>query len=109
MEQLAVSSMEPQVLAATPRYFRRIDLFHRLVHGCLMSSFIGLAATGMPIKFNAASWSANIAHAMGGFGTIIFFHKTFGVILVLSLGFAAGAVPAFQAGRLRIVDALRRN
>ena len=32
-----------------------------------------------------------------------------GVILVLTLGFAAGAVPAYQAGRLRIVDALRRN
>ena len=32
-----------------------------------------------------------------------------GVVLVLALGFAAGAVPAFQAGRLRIVDALRKN
>ena len=31
-----------------------------------------------------------------------------GVVLVIGLGFAAGAVPAFQAGRLRIVDALRR-
>ncbi len=83
MDQLAVSSPEPQVLPAPPRYFRRIELYHRLVHGSLMVSFIGLAATGMPIKFNAASWSANIAHAMGGFGTVIFFHKTFGAILVL--------------------------
>jgi putative ABC transport system permease protein len=32
-----------------------------------------------------------------------------GILLVLALGFAAGAVPAWQAGRLRIVDALRRN
>ena len=29
--------------------------------------------------------------------------------MVILLGFAAGAVPAWQAGRLRIVDALRRN
>lgn len=32
-----------------------------------------------------------------------------GIILVVALGLAAGAVPAWQAGRLRIVDALRRN
>jgi len=32
-----------------------------------------------------------------------------GVIMVILLGFATGAVPAMQAGRLRIVDALRRN
>jgi putative ABC transport system permease protein len=32
-----------------------------------------------------------------------------GVAMVIGLGFAAGAVPAWQAGRLRIVDALRRN
>ena len=32
-----------------------------------------------------------------------------GVLIVIALGFASGAVPAWQAGRLRIVDALRRN
>jgi ABC-type transport system, involved in lipoprotein release, permease component len=32
-----------------------------------------------------------------------------GVLMVVALGFAAGTVPAWQAGRLRIVDALRRN
>mgnify|MGYP003348507671 CR=1 FL=1 len=30
---------------AGQRYFRRIDLFHRLIHGFLMASFLGLAAT----------------------------------------------------------------
>ena len=32
-----------------------------------------------------------------------------GMIMVIVLGFATGAVPALQASRLRIVDALRRN
>ncbi len=32
-----------------------------------------------------------------------------GVLMVLALGFVTGAVPASQASRLRIVDALRRN
>jgi putative ABC transport system permease protein len=32
-----------------------------------------------------------------------------GVALVLTLGIASGLLPAWQASRLRIVDALRRN
>jgi putative ABC transport system permease protein len=32
-----------------------------------------------------------------------------GIVLVFALGLASGALPAWQAGRLRIVDALRRN
>jgi putative ABC transport system permease protein len=32
-----------------------------------------------------------------------------GALLVLALGVASGLLPAWQAGRLRIVDALRRN
>jgi putative ABC transport system permease protein len=32
-----------------------------------------------------------------------------GIVLVVALGLASGALPAWQAGRLRIVDALRRN
>jgi putative ABC transport system permease protein len=32
-----------------------------------------------------------------------------GLIMVIALGFATGAIPALQASRLRIVDALRRN
>jgi putative ABC transport system permease protein len=32
-----------------------------------------------------------------------------GLALVATLGIASGILPAFQAGRLRIVDALRRN
>lgn len=33
----------------------------------------------------------------------------FGILMVVALGFAAGAIPAVQAQRLRIVDALRRT
>ena len=33
----------------------------------------------------------------------------FGVVLVVLLGFGTGLVPALQASRLKIVDALRRT
>jgi putative ABC transport system permease protein len=48
----------------------------------------------------------------GGFLPLFFFPPrdlVYGAVLVLLLGFVAGAMPAWQAGRLRIVDALRRN
>lgn len=74
-----------------PKYYKRIDLFHRLSHGFLMLSFLGLAATGLPIKFNWAPWAAKIAGTLGGFGTIIFFHKFFALLLsivfLLHLGY----------------------
>jgi cytochrome b subunit of formate dehydrogenase len=75
--------MEEQVAKPTPRYFLRIDLFHRLLHGFLMASFLGLAGTGLPLKFNWAPWASNLANAMGGFGAILFFHKFFAVILTV--------------------------
>lgn len=48
----------------------------------------------------------------GGFLPMFYFpvkDLVAGVVLVLLLGIVAGAFPAWQAGRLRIVDALRRN
>jgi putative ABC transport system permease protein len=48
----------------------------------------------------------------GGFLPIFYFPPrdlVFGCVLVLALGVLSGLVPALQAGRLKIVDALRRT
>lgn len=48
----------------------------------------------------------------GGFLPLFFFpgrDVVVGAVFVLLLGLVAGAMPAWQAGRLRIVEALRRN
>jgi putative ABC transport system permease protein len=48
----------------------------------------------------------------GGLLPVFFFPPNdvvLGALLVIALGLAAGLLPALQAGRLRIVDALRRN
>jgi hypothetical protein len=63
------------------QYYFRLNLFHRILHGVLMTSFLGLAATGMPLRFNQAAWAIGFADAIGGFGAILFFHKTFAVLL----------------------------
>jgi len=48
-----------------------------------MMSFLGLAATGLPLRFSWAPWASNLAHAIGGFRVVLFFHKTFAVLLTL--------------------------
>lgn len=81
MSELAMRTTPRQAGEPAHKYYWRIDLLHRLIHGFLMASFLGLAATGLPIRFNWAPWASNLAHAMGGFGTIIFFHECFATIL----------------------------
>ena len=75
--------MEQRDPNVTPRYYLRVDLFPRLLHGLLMGSFLGLAATGLPLKFSWAPRAGDLARAMGGFGTILFFHKAFAILLTL--------------------------
>ena len=44
-------------------------------------TFLGLSATGLPLRFAKAAWALAFANAVGGFGTILFFHKVCAVAL----------------------------
>jgi putative ABC transport system permease protein len=78
-----------------------------LMESCVLALVGGLAGLGL-------SWALV---TIGGDPTGAFLPQFFfplkdvaiGVLMVIMLGFAAGAVPALQAQRLRIVDALRRG
>jgi len=79
--------------AHEPRYYLRLEAFHRVMHVFLMASFFGLAITGMPLRFNQADWAAAVAQGIGGFGAILFFHKLSALLLtvlfVIHLGYVA--------------------
>ena len=75
--------MPPTDSSNTLRYYFRFRLSHRLLHGLLMGSFLGLAATGMPLRFPQNAWAVSFTHAVGGFRAILFFHLTFAVLLTL--------------------------
>ena len=81
------------------RYFLRFQLSHRLLHGFLMGSFLGLAATGMPLRFNQAAWAATVATGMGGFGAVLFFHKFFAFIMTAC--FLIHVADIFRQGFIR--------
>jgi putative ABC transport system permease protein len=76
----------------------------------LESCFIALLGGG--VGLTVAWFLVALGDPTGGFLPTFYFpvrDLILGVALVLGLGVISGAFPAWQAGRLRIVDALRRN
>ena len=68
--------------AAKPeRFFLRFTLSQRYLHAVLFTTFLGLAATGLPIRFSNTPWAMRLAKITQGFGTILFFHKFFALVL----------------------------
>ncbi len=63
----------------------RFVSFHRIGHTIMMSSFLGLALTGLPLKYRDAPWAKSLAQGMGGFPSTSFWHRFFGVILLVSM------------------------
>jgi cytochrome b subunit of formate dehydrogenase len=79
---------------AKERYYRRFTPAQRYLHAVLFTTFLGLAATGLPLRFSESIWARGLAGTVGGFGAILFFHKLCAV--VLTLAFAIHLKDIFQ-------------
>src|SRR2546421_11519661 len=66
------------------RCYSRFSVAQRYLHGFLAVTFLGLAMTGLPLRFSSAPWATAMAHAVGGFGTILFFHLFSAVIMTVA-------------------------
>ena len=66
------------------RYYVRFSLAQRYLHGALAGTFLGLAFTGITLRFSTASWMQMLARAVGGFGAVLFFHKFFAIGLTIA-------------------------
>lgn len=78
-----------------------------LMESCVLALLGGLA--GLAVSYTLVTLGGD---PTGAFLPQFYFpikDVIIGALMVVMLGFAAGAVPAFQAQRLRIVDALRRT
>ena len=67
-----------------PRYFTRFTPNQRALHVVLMLTFLGLAATGLPLRFSSAAWCIAFAKLIGGFAAVLFFHKLCAAILTIA-------------------------
>ncbi|SRR6266567_1601712 len=68
----------------TDRHFTRFTRAQRYLHAVLFTTFLGLAATGLPLRFSDSIWARKLASTVGGFGAILFFHKFFALALTVA-------------------------
>ena len=79
LEQLSDRNREQSV--AKERYVVRFTRAQRIMHAVLFTTFLGLAATGLSLRFSESIWARGLATGVGGFGAILFIHKLCAVVL----------------------------
>lgn len=85
MPEVEVAHSEAQAIERqTERWFVRFTRAQRMMHAVLFSTFLGLAGTGLPLRFSQSIWARRLASSVGGFGAILFFHKLCAVVLTLA-------------------------
>jgi cytochrome b subunit of formate dehydrogenase len=77
------------------RYYTRFSVPQRYLHGVLAITFLGLALTGLPLRFSNTRVALALARAVGGFGTILFFHLLNAVLMTIAFVIHLGNV-AYQ-------------
>lgn len=60
----------------------RFEPIHRATHLVVIISFLGLAVTGLPIKYSEYQWAQTLAYWLGGFASTGLWHHIFGVVTV---------------------------
>lgn len=65
---------------AKGRMVRRFSLVHRLTHGLIVISFMGLVATGFPLKYSYTEWAQKLTNALGGVYMMGLYHRIFAIM-----------------------------
>jgi cytochrome b subunit of formate dehydrogenase len=77
---------------AMPAHVGRFDHKTRAMHLVVMTTFLGLSATGMPLLFSDAGWARALASIFGGFRGAGIAHRAFGAVLLAVVVFHLGDV-----------------
>ncbi len=67
-------------------YVRRFTRYERNLHLTVITSFFGLAITGMMLKFSYATWAQVLSRLLGGFETAGYIHR---LCAILTFGYFA--------------------
>ena len=67
-------------------HIRRFDRATRRLHVVIMTTFLGLSATGLPLLFSEAPWSRALTSLFGGFHGAGLVHRFFGAALLTAVG-----------------------
>jgi cytochrome b subunit of formate dehydrogenase len=92
----------PKGLAPGQPAFVRFNHFHRSAHTVLLISFLGLALTGLPLKYSHYDWAKGLAAALGGFDSTRIWHRLCAVLMMACLVAYLVRLPRlYWAGRRR--------
>ncbi len=69
----------PKQLGPGTAGYVRFKPFHRVAHTVMVVSFLGLALTGLPLKFSDYGWAQWLAAALGGFSSTGLWHRVFSI------------------------------
>jgi cytochrome b subunit of formate dehydrogenase len=72
------------------RAYVRFAPVHRAAHAVLMVSFLGLALTGLPLRYTEYKWAQSLSWALGGFASTGLWHRVFGIANMGCLLFYCG-------------------
>jgi cytochrome b subunit of formate dehydrogenase len=73
-------------------HVRRFDRRQRTLHLVVMTTFLGLTATGIPLLFSEAAWARVLATMFGGFRSAGMAHRVLGVTLLGALVWHLGTI-----------------
>src|SRR5271167_1148578 len=63
------------------REFVRFPHHYRILHACMIVSFLTLAVTGLSLKFSYTPWAARFSRLLGGFETAGYVHRFAAIIM----------------------------
>lgn len=66
-------------------FYLRFPTWHRLTHFILFISVIGLAISGLPLRYSTTAWARKLIEFIGGFKNIDLLHKSMAALLFLAV------------------------
>ena len=89
---MAIAAGNPAGMAGTvragsagvaQRYYRRFSPLERVLHACLMLTFVGCALSGLPLIFADRPWAATLARILGGFEGAGLIHRICAAVMIV--------------------------
>jgi len=71
------------VATSQGRHIMRFRLFHRMTHGLIIVSFLGLVATGFPLKYSYTKWAQELMAFLGGYQVAGNLHRFFAILTLV--------------------------
>jgi cytochrome b subunit of formate dehydrogenase len=69
----------PKYPSASARAYVRFQPVHRIAHAVLMTSFLGLVLTGLPMRYSHLEWVQAVTRSLGGFTSTGQWHRILGI------------------------------